>query len=1532
MSTTAGGVVANDLKLGQLLKARGWADGAKVSRMIADGAARRARGETPLSPVQIALADGTIDVEQLLTVYGDAGLAVLLCGACVIGYFLPTEAVAPLTACPRCHVPLSSSTACSDLEAFAEGLKSRALEALFGGSTPAPAAPGATPSPGETTPAPAPPGATPAPAGSTPAPQPGGPRVIRARPAKGLTAPTGRGPGLGSTLPAPRGGFPPTTPYPGATPQPGGPTPAPIGPLSGATPPPPLPPGAVRPPPLPGSGRYTIPGPPPLPPPPRAAPGSSGTMPALPPPRPPAPRPGSSGQMPALGGNSPAPMPPLPPTVPPGGASSGRMAALASPQPQPTGPSSGRFRVEASSGRHGAVASRNVAALATGKPIAPTRPRIGPYEVIEEIGRGGMGAVYKVEHAQTKKAFALKVLLPSGDPRSMAARRDRFFREVKAITSLRHESITAVHDVGSQGDLAYYVMDLVDGKTLQALIGDPDLEVRRGIEILERVARGMTHAHDKGVIHRDLKPANIIVDDQDCPKIVDFGLAMIQGEDRLTKTGSAIGTPFYMSPEQIRAKVQDIDGRADIFAMGVILYEHLTGKPPFCGVTPAEVYMKILEVQPKPPSQVSDVPAALDVICLRALEKDPRDRYQTTSELAEDLAAYLAGSKVKTRQVSPLRRLMRMAEARPRAAAAVGITAVVLVGLIVLVVGLLGSGDGQEAVIAQLQAQLKAAEGEAERRSLAEQIAELERKRAEANGAASAADDSGGDEGDAGGGAPAALTLDSTQSAELERIRDLAASPLAESDAIVEAAEALLEGLPANSKWEIEVEELITAEKASAHAFGAVVDKADAILEIDGSASGAMELLSVLPSEVTGAESRWKGKLEGAQTSLEDRAETLAKSLEQAATAALDAEQLPQAKIAYEKLRDLGLKSWVELAQSGLERVASIEKEAAARRAAEEARLIEEKRVALERARDQLEKLQARAEELGLGGRFEEAVAQARSFLASKIPEEVVAPAEQLLGDLEAAAAFQQLAIAGLERLAGREADLRMRGERRRLKGTIVSITDGQITIEVPAGQTTIDATRIDPGDLADHADLTSEGGAGPSNRVKAGIYLLFSARAEDAQKHFEAAAATGADVGRFITKLETARRLERERHAGDAFAELCETYAKATPERVLQKVADFEKEFAGTDAAAEVGAAVAAFRELAPVADALSPALAAGGTTQVTFDLTEGKHVGMLAVARVEEADPLWGAAIHRSDLQARNVSIDVPASVGLPFRLTLEVDGLAAKGGVDLRIAGGGAGLSLVVSGKAATLSIVDAKGSPLTSADLPEAPDRGFLLELSVDANGRAVGRIDEADLVETAVPADAAAAAVTITVARGEARLQELIVTGLRDAPATRQAAEKIAAFWKATEAAIRASKPQKLGTGAFGTVSGPKFNGNRLQWRSNGAFTIRTGQSYARPIITMDLGVVDAATAQLIFWEPPAEAEDDPKPHRFTLPTFPDAKRELLAVHDGSAVRVFVNGVSLGASKVSAAVKIGFDCDAGQLRLEKMMLRDPQPPK
>jgi eukaryotic-like serine/threonine-protein kinase len=300
-------------------------------------------------------------------------------------------------------------------------------------------------------------------------------------------------------------------------------------------------------------------------------------------------------------------------------------------------------------------------------------PEVPGYRVECLLGRGGMGVVFRAWHHRLNRPVALKMMLAGAyaGPRE----RERFQREAEAAASLRHPNVVQVHDVGDANGRPYFTMELVDGGSLaQTLTGAP-LPVDRAADLVGTLAAAVQVAHAAGVVHRDLKPANVLLTSDGTPKVTDFGLARrLSDETGLTQTGVALGTPSYMAPEQAGGKADAVGPAADVYSLGAILYEMLTGRPPFRGETAAETVQQLLANDPVLPSRLnSRVPRDLETICMKCLWKSPRLRYATAGELADDLGRFRRGEAITARPDTPVRRWARRARRRPVVSVAVAV-------------------------------------------------------------------------------------------------------------------------------------------------------------------------------------------------------------------------------------------------------------------------------------------------------------------------------------------------------------------------------------------------------------------------------------------------------------------------------------------------------------------------------------------------------------------------------------------------------------------------------------------------------------------------------------------------------------------------------------------------------------------------------------------------------------------------------------------------------------------------------------------
>jgi formylglycine-generating enzyme required for sulfatase activity/tRNA A-37 threonylcarbamoyl transferase component Bud32 len=277
------------------------------------------------------------------------------------------------------------------------------------------------------------------------------------------------------------------------------------------------------------------------------------------------------------------------------------------------------------------------------------------------LGEGATAIVYQAWDRELKRPAAIKILREHAAQSEIA--RQRFRREAATAAGLAHPHLVQVHDAGESGGRLYIVMELVEGRPLSEILKDRKTPQTDLVRILEKAAQGLAAAHEKGIVHRDLKPANILVTSQGLPKVGDFGLAhLAESKTELTRTGTTLGTPLYMSPEQVEGRPKDISARTDVYALGAILYEILTTRTPHLGETLAEIYGKIVKEDTTAPRKLNPkVSRDLEVIALKALEKEPRKRYASAHEFAEDLRRTLQGEPILARPISGAERLWRRA-------------------------------------------------------------------------------------------------------------------------------------------------------------------------------------------------------------------------------------------------------------------------------------------------------------------------------------------------------------------------------------------------------------------------------------------------------------------------------------------------------------------------------------------------------------------------------------------------------------------------------------------------------------------------------------------------------------------------------------------------------------------------------------------------------------------------------------------------------------------------------------------------------
>jgi len=317
---------------------------------------------------------------------------------------------------------------------------------------------------------------------------------------------------------------------------------------------------------------------------------------------------------------------------------------------------------------------------ATGGGAVPGRrtrvEEVSGYEVLGELGRGGMGVVYKARQTSLNRTVALKVLLHAGH--ATPEEHVRFLREAEALAQLRHENVVQVYEAGVHGGAPFFSMEHVGGGSLADYLRGTPVTPSEAARLAEALARGVQAAHEAGIIHRDLKPANVLLEgggeqpgagreggarpplSSFRAKVSDFGLARRADQPGLSRSGAVLGTPSYMAPEQAAGKTHEVGPSADVYALGAILYECLTGRPPFRGPTLAETLEQVRSHEPVPPRALqAGVPRDLETICLKCLHKEPKKRYASAADLAADLRRFLDGELIQARGFNMFERLAR---------------------------------------------------------------------------------------------------------------------------------------------------------------------------------------------------------------------------------------------------------------------------------------------------------------------------------------------------------------------------------------------------------------------------------------------------------------------------------------------------------------------------------------------------------------------------------------------------------------------------------------------------------------------------------------------------------------------------------------------------------------------------------------------------------------------------------------------------------------------------------------------------------
>src|SRR5213595_1543538 len=317
---------------------------------------------------------------------------------------------------------------------------------------------------------------------------------------------------------------------------------------------------------------------------------------------------------------------------------------------------------------------------------------LGDYELLEEVGRGGQGVVFRARQKSLNRTVALKVIR-LGQWASKAHLK-RFRLEAEAAARLEHPGIVPIHEVGERDGSCYFSMKFVEGGQLDEVVRHAPMSSRQAAELVARVARTVHYAHEHGILHRDIKPGNILLDAKGEPHLTDFGLArLVETESNVTRTLEVLGTPSYMAPEQAVGNNAAIGSVTDVYGLGAVLYQLLTGQPPFAGGTTYETIKLLLDTEPRQPRLLNPkIDRDLSTICLKCLEKDPKRRYSSALALAEDLEHWLRHEPIRARRTGVLARGRKWIRRSPAAAALVVMSVLLAsaVGVIVWKVGAVG--------------------------------------------------------------------------------------------------------------------------------------------------------------------------------------------------------------------------------------------------------------------------------------------------------------------------------------------------------------------------------------------------------------------------------------------------------------------------------------------------------------------------------------------------------------------------------------------------------------------------------------------------------------------------------------------------------------------------------------------------------------------------------------------------------------------------------------------------------------------------
>src|SRR6516165_104982 len=423
----------------------------------------------------------------------------------------------------------------------------------------------------------------------------------------------------------------------------------------------------------------------------------------------------------AVHGDDPAPARPLPPAADATGSGDSDPARAT---PSATEP------IQETSAAVGLPDTATIDHIASGLTDSPTRtllpagssdaavmPTVPGYDLLAPLGEGGMGVVWKARHVKLNRLVALKMVL--GEQRAGSKELIRFLAEAEAVAAIKHPHVVQVYEYGDANGRPFLAMEYLPGGGLADRLKQTDrLDPKAAAVLVATLAGAVQAAHDLGIVHRDLKPGNVLYDELGQPKVTDFGLAKRAGGSDLTATQAVMGTPAYMAPEQARGETKFVGPQADVYALGVILYECLTGTRPFEHPDPIALLRKVAEEEPeRPGKREPGLPRDVELICLKCLAKEPAERYATAEALAADLRRFAAGEPVSVRAAGVVERVARWARRKPTLAAAytLGLLTVLLGGLGGVAIWQWGAAERARAEAERLRDQADTARGEAER-------------------------------------------------------------------------------------------------------------------------------------------------------------------------------------------------------------------------------------------------------------------------------------------------------------------------------------------------------------------------------------------------------------------------------------------------------------------------------------------------------------------------------------------------------------------------------------------------------------------------------------------------------------------------------------------------------------------------------------------------------------------------------------------------------------------------------------------------